>query len=856
MAASTGDGLSSPQVHQSSKSPLVMGPPTPKRASSRSPPSQLSTQSRPTSFKHDVNSTSKACGTVICCDADHSVPVSCAADCRDCTSPAPASPCSDAHHISSACTEPTCGAASSSTSAVVCSAAVACCDDTACPDVPTSPCSPCSQPDCPAPGDCSSMTLALPTISTCCTDEACEPELSPRLKAKVGTVCDGVVPAIPDPHSHSSKHAHRAHTECKECRGSITSLGTAEGGGQLYSSFQELLDCCCCSMPPTVEQCCVGETPLPCTAPHPSPAEHASSAVHHDHYHSTQESAAPLPPHPPPSGTPSSSIITNATQHTSPGRDHVASRASTASTTATPQPVPASPSSALQWSSALLHASSPHSKDKFADAGAFGAHAGTVSFEDIFPGLQSWNDCTFEQPHLHSSHGGCLPPAMTLCNSDHCPTTAPHSHWMPSLNHQHTSAMQPNSSQQDARPQLCQWGGCNERFWTVEELVAHVNHSHLARKNTADGVHTPVETSFLQATEHEAKQVAAHAHANSEAQAASAHNLECLWKDCHQVPMPEKLEYGTFTPTTEAEVWKSGHAAQNDKISLAILQHLLHDHLGQHSTQPFSLKGQHLLPPTPSSHPHGSVALSSSNNSTSWNKKRKNSESSAFCSETEQLHCRWEGCSCVFDSHSALTDHIETAHVGSGKAEYECRWIGCSRHASGQKFSQKQKVLRHIQTHTGDRPFKCTQCGKRFSEQNTLAQHMRTHTLERPYVCDYPGCGKAFSVAGSLTIHKRTHTGSKPFVCSYAGCGKAFAESSNLTKHVRTHTGDKPFRCEECGKCFSRPDQASRHRKTHDRKRAKATAGGRGGGGEEEAQQTQMQMQMQMHEVQAVLGSS
>ena len=479
----------------------------------------------------------------------------------------------------------------------------------------------------------------------------------------------------------------------------------------------------------------------------------------------------------------------------------------------------------------MLQAGPSHDKDKFSGAPAFGSYTDTVSLEDIFPGLQSWNDCTFEQPHLHSSHGGCLPPAMTLCNSDMCQTSAPHSHWMPNMQPHHAphasaGAMQTSASQQDARPQLCQWGGCNERFWTVEELVAHVNHSHLARKNAADTVHTPAETSFLPVTENEAKH-APQPHTAAEAQDA-VNSLECLWKDCHQVPMPDKLEYGTFSPTTEAQAWKVGNAAQqNDKISLAILQHLLHDHLGQHSAPPLSLKGEHLAPSTTSAAAHapGSLSLSASSEGVAWSKKRKGSVSSALCSETEQLFCRWEGCSCVFDTHAALTDHIETAHVGSGKAEYECRWVGCARHASGQKFSQKQKVLRHLQTHTGDRPFKCGQCGKRFSEQNTLAQHMRTHTLERPYVCDHPGCGKAFSVAGSLTIHKRTHTGSKPFVCSFPGCGKAFAESSNLTKHVRTHTGDKPFRCDECGKCFSRPDQASRHRKTHERKRAKSANG-------------------------------
>lgn len=799
------------QMQLASNSAVVMGPPTPKRVSSRSPPSQQT----PTQARHRMSKEQKVHARpyvdVICCDADHSTPVSCVADCLDCTSSAASSPCTDIHHIASTCTEPTCGAASSSTNTIVCSSSVPCCDTTACAGAPSGTC---SKVTCSAPADCSSMTLAVPTMSTCCTDEACEPELSPGLKAKVSDVCDGVVSSRVNPHAHN-RHAHRRPNECRECRGSLNATSTAQDG-QLYSSFQELLDCCCCSLPPSLDQCCVGTAPQSCNATHPSPADVTSPAVHDRYQHGAFKSRqVSLPP----SYTPSSSILSNATQTTSPGRDQPGSRASTASTAATPQPVSASPSSALQWSSALLQASALADKNKDASASPFNSHQAMMSFDDIFPGLQSWNDCMFEQPHLHSSHGGCLPPAMTLCNSDMCSTTAPHSHWMPNSHANHLSAMQTSLSgnhQQDARPQLCQWGGCNERFWTVEELVAHVNHSHLARKNAA--AETPSEKACFQPTEDpDAKRLA-----QAQPQPGITHGLECLWKDCHQVPVPEKLELGTFTPTTEADIWKTNNAAQqNDKLSLALLQHLLHDHLGQQSAHPFTLKGENpACLPTPQL---GTPALSTSELVPLTTKKRKNSESSsgAFCSESEHLCCRWEGCSATFDSHSALTEHIETAHVGSGKAEYECRWAGCPRHASGHKFSQKQKVLRHIQTHTGDRPFKCTQCGKRFSEQNTLAQHMRTHTLERPYVCDYPGCGKAFSVAGSLTIHKRTHTGSKPFVCSFPGCGKAFAESSNLTKHVRTHTGDKPFKCEECGKCFSRPDQASRHRKTHERKRAK-----------------------------------
>ncbi|KAF9898515.1 zinc-finger protein [Lobosporangium transversale] len=184
--------------------------------------------------------------------------------------------------------------------------------------------------------------------------------------------------------------------------------------------------------------------------------------------------------------------------------------------------------------------------------------------------------------------------------------------------------------------------------------------------------------------------------------------------------------------------------------------------------------------------------------------------------QQQQLHpCLWRGCKLSFPQFESLTAHLSEEHIGMGKSEYICEWANCDR--QGRGFGQRQKAMRHIQTHTGDKPFQCEVCQKRFSEANIMAQHMRTHTGEKPFKCTEPGCGRQFSISGALTIHRRVHTGEKPFKCKFEGCDKWFAESSNLTKHLRVHTGERPFQCPYvgCDKRFSRPDQVTRHKKTH-----------------------------------------
>ncbi|GAO14415.1 hypothetical protein UVI_02055380 [Ustilaginoidea virens] len=191
--------------------------------------------------------------------------------------------------------------------------------------------------------------------------------------------------------------------------------------------------------------------------------------------------------------------------------------------------------------------------------------------------------------------------------------------------------------------------------------------------------------------------------------------------------------------------------------------------------------------------------------------------------EEDPLLCRWVTgnnnaiCGRRFENDEQLQKHCKHDHLKQLKkmgGGFRCGWASCTRDTC---FTQRSKVERHMQVHTGYKPVQCNICGAALSAKQALDQHMRIHTGETPWVCKFPGCGCAFKQQSALTMHERTHTGDKPLECEI--CGKRFSESSNLSKHRRTHNVKGVHECQLCGKDFHRLDQLRRHMGTNHKDR-------------------------------------
>ncbi|KZS94448.1 hypothetical protein SISNIDRAFT_453368 [Sistotremastrum niveocremeum HHB9708] len=400
------------------------------------------------------------------------------------------------------------------------------------------------------------------------------------------------------------------------------------------------------------------------------------------------------------------------------------------------------------------------------------------TFEDIFCGCEdpSTQSKQFPVPHPDSI---TPQPCPTYCNVDHPNPSAfsCYQNFPSSSMSDNSSFSTPSLSSRDSFPPTrplapvqtvdCHWANCSATFASTTDLVNHVNSIHLS------GIALSSGSSDLR-------------HNMGDQKVPPLNSLACMWDNCTLYPNAGSVP-GTSTASNDLQ-------AMLELLS----SHLIEDHLGLHQPSVETPSPRALLSPErrPST-PVSSVSEACG---------------SSCCDPVQQ--CAWEGCQETFATCEDLTNHISSVHVGTGKAKYECHWTGCDRHDAAP-FSSKQKILRHIQSHTGYRPFQCELCKQNFSEAATLKQHMRRHTQEKPYICDHPGCGKAFAITGALTVHKRTHNGQKPFSCKI--CGRAFSESSNLSKHLRTHSGMRPYVCtvEGCAKPFSRPDQLSRHMKIH-----------------------------------------
>jgi KRAB domain-containing zinc finger protein len=161
-----------------------------------------------------------------------------------------------------------------------------------------------------------------------------------------------------------------------------------------------------------------------------------------------------------------------------------------------------------------------------------------------------------------------------------------------------------------------------------------------------------------------------------------------------------------------------------------------------------------------------------------------------------------ETCGKLIASKHKLQIHTRIWH--SGETPYKCKVEGCT-----QSFASSTRRSEHMASKHSQITVNCPVCQTTFRSNPALRRHMKDSHSEKKFPCTFEGCHYRFSKRGKLLIHLATHTGIKPFPCKH--CPHSNASKAGLRRHLRdVHLAWK-VSCEICEFSTGRKETLRKH---------------------------------------------
>lgn len=162
---------------------------------------------------------------------------------------------------------------------------------------------------------------------------------------------------------------------------------------------------------------------------------------------------------------------------------------------------------------------------------------------------------------------------------------------------------------------------------------------------------------------------------------------------------------------------------------------------------------------------------------------------------------------CNFCSYTSHRRYLLLRHMKSHSEERPHKCEVCER-----GFKTYASLQNHLNMHNGVKPHVCKYCNSPFTTSGELVRHVRyKHTHEKPHKCTE--CDYASVELSKLRRHVRCHTGERPYQCPH--CTYASPDTFKLKRHLRIHTGEKPYKCDHCNMCFTQSNSLKAHKLIH-----------------------------------------
>ncbi|XP_035788249.1 PR domain zinc finger protein 5-like [Anopheles albimanus] len=137
------------------------------------------------------------------------------------------------------------------------------------------------------------------------------------------------------------------------------------------------------------------------------------------------------------------------------------------------------------------------------------------------------------------------------------------------------------------------------------------------------------------------------------------------------------------------------------------------------------------------------------------------------------------------------------------------------------RFPTKGALRNHAITHKKDNLYCCDVCGANLSTKRNLEEHQwAQHRAKKEdrYTISCGICNHRFASSYVLKRHMNTHTGLRPYSCVY--CTRVYGNGADLIEHVAKHHvgNDNIYQCHLCDADFPKIRELKDHYEVHFRK--------------------------------------